>query len=199
MHTGEATFFLASFTLFKLVVNGVNAKPRATTGFARKEDRSEGNLALIWLGERHTCALCTPQANLAEFLTPGASVELNRAWNSATFGPTPSATDADTAMATGDVTRVRWCAGRGCNSVKKEKLRDPQNFLNLSISPSPASHLLPPSELALLRPGAGGVAARDSRHRPGPVPNLRSTEYRTVAVANFPRRARIWVWPGPRF
>jgi hypothetical protein len=54
MHTGEATFFLASFTLFKLVVNGVNAKPRATTGFARKEDRSAGNLALIWLGERHT-------------------------------------------------------------------------------------------------------------------------------------------------
>ena len=54
MHTGEATFFLASFTLFKLVVNGVNAKPRATTGFARNEDRSAGNLALIWLGERHT-------------------------------------------------------------------------------------------------------------------------------------------------
>ena len=180
MHTGEATFFLASFTLFKLVVNGVNAKPRATTGFARNEDRSAGNLALIWLGERHTWTLCTPQADLAELLTPEAPFELDRAWNSVTFEPTPSATDADAAMAT-----PAFGDAQAQIAIASQQTTRPKSFLNLSISRPHRTLLPPPSDLALLRPGAGGWppgihVTRPVPSRHSPVPNLRSTRYSSV-------------------
>lgn len=100
---------------------------------------------------------------------------------------------------------VRRCAGSDANSVAANYEAEE---LSQSLYLASTSHPSSSSERPRPAPsGRGWVAPRDSRHpsRPGPapVPNLRSTQYSSVveypSVAKFPPRARIWVWPGPRF